>query len=75
MENTNYFQISLFRKEFPKNIGGLNDGLFINLDFGILRDLAVIDYEFRQALLSVSTDIEYFFKTSVVEVLGSASRR
>lgn len=62
MENTNYFQISLFRKEFPKNIGGLNDGLFINLDFGILRDLAVIDYEFRQALLSVSTDIEYFFQ-------------
>lgn len=67
--NNNFFRINLFRKGFPKYEGGLRDGLFINLDFGMLRDLAIIDYEFRQVLLSVSIDVEHFSKIQLLRYL------
>lgn len=67
--NNNFFRINLFRKGFPKYAGGLNDGLFIDLDFGMLRDLAIIDYEFRQVLLSISIDVEHFSKLQLLRYL------
>lgn len=68
-KNNNFFRINLFRKGFPTYVGGPNDGLFINLDFGMLRDLAIIDYEFRQALLSVSIDVEHYSKIQLLRYL------
>lgn len=67
--NNNFFRINLFRKGFPKYAGGLNDGIFIDLDFGMLRDLAIIDYEFRQVLLSISIDVEHFSKLQLLRYL------
>lgn len=68
-KNNNFFRINLFRKGFPTYVGGPNDGLFINLDFGMLRDLAIIDYEFRQVLLSISIDVEHFSKLQLLRFL------
>lgn len=68
-KNNNFFRINLFRKGFPTYVGGPNDGLFINLDFGMLRDIAIIDYEFRQVLLSISIDVEHFSKLQLLRFL------
>lgn len=53
-------------------MGGLNDGLFINLDFGMLCDLAIIDYEFRQVLLSISIDVEHYSKIQLLRYLEAS---
>lgn len=70
--NNNFFRINLFRKGFPRYMGGLNDGLFINLDFGMLCDLAIIDYEFRQVLLSISIDVEHYSKIQLLRYLEAS---
>lgn len=67
--NNNFFRINQFKKGFPRYSGGKNDGKFINLDFAMLKDLAIIDYEFRQILLAVTIDIEHFAKIQLLDKL------
>ena len=46
-KNNNYFKIRAYRKSFEKYIGGEKDGTYIDLDFAMLKDLAIIDMRFR----------------------------
>lgn len=71
--NNNYFRLRSHRCGFDKVVGGVNDGKYIGLDFAMLQDLSVIDYELRQALLPMTIDIEHFSKVELFERLGRDS--
>lgn len=71
--NNNYFRLRSYRCGFDKVVGGVNDGKYIGLDFAMLQDLSVIDYELRQVLLPMTIDIEHFAKVELFETLGRDS--
>lgn len=71
--NNNYFRLRSYRCGFDKVVGGVNDGKYIGLDFAMLQDLSVIDYELRQVLLPMTIDIEHFAKVELFERLGRDS--
>jgi len=68
--NNNYFRLRSYRCGFDKVVGGVNDGKYIGLDFAMLQDLSVIDYELMQVLLPMTIDIEHFSKFELLERLG-----
>lgn len=67
--NNNFFRINQFKKGFPRYNGGPNNGKYIHLDFSMLKDLAIIDYEFRQELLLITIDVEHFAKIWLLDYL------
>jgi len=64
--HTYYFKLASYRKLFDKRIGGPRDGQYVNLDFGMLRDLASVDRTLRYALLPMTLDVEHFAKTKLM---------
>lgn len=68
-ENNNYFRLKAYRKCFDRVQGGENDGCFVNLDFGMLVDLSVIDMYLRSELLLLAIDIEHFSKMRLLNEL------
>ncbi|WP_419005058.1 Abi family protein [Collinsella stercoris] len=67
--NNNFFRINQFKKGFPQYHGGSHNGEYIRLDFAMLEDLAIIDYEFRQVLLLMTIDVERFAKIGLLSYL------
>lgn len=61
-ENTYYFKISAFRKNFNKGV----DGKYMGLDFACLNDLGSLDMRLRRILLGASLDLEHALKTSIL---------
>lgn len=64
--NNNYFKLASYRKNYDKFQGGENDGKYVKLDFGYLRDLAVIDMKLRYVLIQMALDIEHYAKMSIL---------
>lgn len=60
--NNNYFRLRSYRVGFPKFVNGANDGKYVNLDFAMLVDLAIIDMHLRDIMLPMTLDIEHFCK-------------
>lgn len=71
--NNNYFRLRSYRCGFDKVVGGPNDGRYIGLDFAMLKDLSVIDYELRRVLLPMTIDIEHFSKVELFDRLEQGS--
>lgn len=67
-ENNNYFKLRAFRKNFTKN----QKGLYLNLDFAQLVDLAILDNRLRRILLEMTLSIEHFSKVHLLKVLQAA---
>lgn len=65
--NNNYFRLKSYRTNFSRVEGGLNDGKYIGLDFGMLTDLSIIDMRLRNEMLPLTLDVEHFAK---VRLLG-----
>lgn len=61
-----FFRIRAYRKNFSKN----GKGKYVNLDFGHLLDLSIIDYEFRRILLSMALNIEHYSKLELIDYIS-----
>lgn len=72
-KNNNYFKLRAYRKSFEKYVGGEKDGTYINLDFAMLKDLAIIDMRFRYVLILMSLDIEHFEKVQLLRFISESS--
>lgn len=68
-KNNNYFKLRAYRKNFEKYVGGFKDGQYINLDFAMLKDLAIIDMKMRYTLLLMALDIEHFEKVRLLKFI------
>lgn len=63
--NNNFFKLTSYRKNFPKN----SEGLYTNLEFAYLRDLAVIDMRIRKCLLDMCLDVEHDTRRRIVQII------
>jgi len=68
-QNNNYFKLRAYRKNFPKHPGGDLEGQYINLDFAMLKDLAIIDMRLRYILIHLALDIEHFAKVKLLKAI------
>lgn len=68
-ENNNYFKLRAYRKNFKKHPDGPNKDKYVNLDFAMLKDLAIIDMEFRYALVELALDIEHYAKIKLLRIV------
>lgn len=67
--NNNYFKLRAYRKNFPKHPDGEQKGQYINLDFAMLKDLAIIDMRLRYTIIHMALDIEHFAKVHLLEAI------
>lgn len=67
--NTNYYKVSCFKKNFKKNI---NTGKYVNLNFATLYDLSVVDARLRDVFLKMSLDLEHHLKKRFVKIITEA---
>lgn len=63
--NSYYYKIAAYKHNFPKN----TEGLYINLDFAHLKDIAIIDMHLRYLLIKLSLDIEHALKTKIIRFI------
>lgn len=66
-ENNNYFKLTSYRKNFPKHPAGNQEGQYIDLDFAMLKDLAIIDMRLRYVLVHMALDVEHFAKVKLIK--------
>jgi abortive infection bacteriophage resistance protein len=67
--HNNYFRLRSYRTGFIRREGGTRDGQFVNLDFAMLRDLAIIDMRLRYVLLQLALDVEHFAKVRLLRCI------
>ena len=68
--NSYYFKLASYRKNFPKHNYGEDKDKYIKLDFAQLVDLAVIDMRLRYILVQMSMDIEHYIKVELLSIIG-----
>ncbi len=71
-ENNNFFKLTAYRKSFKKYKGGLDDDTYIDLDFAMLKDLAIIDMRLRYVLMLYVLDIEHFAKVKLLKYISDS---
>lgn len=64
--NNYYFKLTSYKKNYTKYKSGENEGKYISLDFGHLKDLAIIDMNLRYVLAQLSFDIEHYTKIQLL---------
>lgn len=71
-ENNNYFKLRAYRKSFEKYTVGEKTDTYINLDFEMLKDLAIIDMRLRYTLLLFALDVEHFEKVKLLNIISES---
>lgn len=64
--NTYYFKIKSYAKNYEKYTEGENAGKYINLEFAYLKELSTLDMYFRGIILKMSLNIEHYLKTQLL---------
>lgn len=64
-EKNYFFRLRSYRTNFDKD----KDGKYKNLDFGMLMDLSIIDYQLRRFVLNIALSIEHNLKTKLLELI------
>lgn len=63
LKRNNYF----FRiKAYAKNYERYESGRYINLDFGYLKELSILDMHFRKIILEMTINIEHYLKMQLL---------
>lgn len=68
-KSNNYFKLRAYRKNFKKHPGGIQSGQYIDLDFGMLVDLAIIDMRMRYTFIHLALDIEHYAKVKLLKLI------
>lgn len=66
INNTYYFKIKAYAKNFEKYNNGPNIGKYVNLDFAYLVDLSQIDMAFSRFVLKLVLDIEHCLRVRLI---------
>lgn len=61
--NTYYFKLKAYAKNYDKYRSEEKKGQYVNLEFAYLKDLSIIDMHLRHLILKISVDIEHALKT------------
>ena len=71
--NNNYYNITSFKHNFQKypSPAGKYEGLYQNLDFAYLKDLAIIDYRVRLILFKIIINIEHYLKLQILNTIDT----
>lgn len=66
--NNNYYNVTAYKNNSQKYLSSSvkYEGLFQNLDFSYLKDMAIIDHRIRLLLVKMIIDIEYYLKTKIL---------
>jgi abortive infection bacteriophage resistance protein len=64
--NTYYFKIKAYAKNYEKYKHGPNKGKYINLDFAYLIELSTLDSLLRKLIIKMALDIEHFLKVELL---------
>ena len=64
--NSYYFKIKSYAKNYEKYTEGENARKYINLEFAYLQELSTLDMYFRRLILKMTLDIEHYLKTRLL---------
>lgn len=70
-DRNNYMRTASYRKNYVKYTKGLNKGKYINLDFGYLKELSILDMYLRDIIVRMCIDIEHALKVKLVNDIES----
>ena len=65
-DKNNYMRTASYRKNYVKYTKGINKGKYINLDFGYLKELSILDMHLRDIIVRMCIDIEHDLKVGLV---------
>lgn len=64
--NTYYFKIKSYAKNYEKYSEGENAGKYVNLEFAYLKEMSTLDMYFRRVIMKMTLDTEHFLKTQLL---------
>ena len=69
--NNNYYNVTAYKHNFQKypSPAGKYEGLYQDLDFAYLKDMAIIDYRVRVLLFKMIIDIEHYLKIKILNTV------
>lgn len=69
--NTYYFKIKAYAKNYDRYVKGEKCGQYINLDFAYLVELSTLDLHLRKFIIKICLDIEHHLKLKLVRDCGN----
>lgn len=69
--NNNYYNVTAYKNNFQKypSPAGKYEGLYQDLDFAYLKDMAIIDHRIRLLLFKMIIDIEHYLKIKILNTI------
>ncbi len=72
-KNNYYFRLKAYAKNYEKYNSGDNSGKYFKLEFAYLKELAIIDMQFRELVFFLTQDIEHYMKKQLLNDLSIES--
>lgn len=64
--NSYYFKLKAYERNYDKYSATAKKGQYINLDFAYLQELSTLDMYLRKTILSMALDIEHALKVQII---------